>query len=266
MFNSLLKDFEDDPFFSDPFRMHNERMQEMMRNFSEPFRPSVADGRDRGHRQEEGQARSGMAIASDHRNMNFFRSPFATMDNMMTDMRNRMEEMHRNNEILPPDSHTFSSSSFMTYSKVGDEPAKVFKASTETLSAPGGIKETRRAVSDTVTGVEKMSIGHHIDERGHIIEKKRNKKTGEREFNQDFQNMDETEAQAFDDEWEQKVSTFQPAARMSCLEAPRAREAHQAPITSPAHTHRERNTKPAEGKKKTHLSELSIQSANMKKK
>lgn len=37
-----------------------------------------------------------------------------------------------------------------------------------------------------------MSIGHHINDRGHVIEKKQNKKTGEREFNQDFQNMDES--------------------------------------------------------------------------
>lgn len=41
--------------------------------------------------------------------------------------------------------------------------------------------------------MEKMSIGHHIQDRGHVIEKKRNHKTGEREFNQDFQNMDECE-------------------------------------------------------------------------
>lgn len=37
-----------------------------------------------------------------------------------------------------------------------------------------------------------MSIGHHINDRGHVIEKKHNKKSGEREFNQDFQNMDES--------------------------------------------------------------------------
>lgn len=46
------------------------------------------------------------------------------------------------------------------------------------------------------------------------------------------------EAQAFDDEWQQKVSDFQPAARLSRLEAPRARAAHRAAITGPEHTHR----------------------------
>lgn len=35
--------------------------------------------------------------------------------------------------------HAFSSSSVMTYSKVGDEPAKVFQASSQTRCAPGGV-------------------------------------------------------------------------------------------------------------------------------
>lgn len=46
------------------------------------------------------------------------------------------------------------------------------------------------------------------------------------------------EAQAFDDEWQHKVSEFQPAAQLSRLEAPRARAAHRAAITGPEHKHR----------------------------
>lgn len=53
------------------------------------------------------------------------------------------------------------------------------------------IKETRRALRDSESGLEKMAIGHHIQDRGHVVEKKVNKKTGERELNQNFQNMDE---------------------------------------------------------------------------
>lgn len=53
------------------------------------------------------------------------------------------------------------------------------------------IKETRRAVRDSESGLEQMSIGHHIQDRGHVVEKKLNKKTGEKELMQDFQNMDE---------------------------------------------------------------------------
>lgn len=54
------------------------------------------------------------------------------------------------------------------------------------------IKETRRSVKDSESGVEKMAIGHHIHERGHVVEKKYNKKTGDKELNQNFQNMDES--------------------------------------------------------------------------
>lgn len=53
------------------------------------------------------------------------------------------------------------------------------------------IKETRRAVKDSESGVEKMAIGHHIHNRGHVVEKKYNKKTGDKELNQNFHNMDE---------------------------------------------------------------------------
>ncbi|XP_053529532.1 myeloid leukemia factor 1 [Ictalurus punctatus] len=270
MFNNLLRDFEEDPFFADPFRAHSERMHQMVRGFSDPFNhgfmPSITDGQDRG-RRGEGQARTSVASRNEHRDMDLFRNPFAMMDNMMAGMRNRMEDMHRNYENVPSDSntHAFSSSSVMTYSKVGDEPPKVFQASSQTRCVPGGIKETRRTLRDTESGVEKMSIGHHINDRGHVIEKKHNKKSGEREFNQDFQNMDETEAQAFDEEWQQKVSKFQPAAQLSRLEGPRVRAAHRAAITGPEHAHRGKKTKPSEGEKKTHISELNIQGSSMKK-
>lgn len=50
-----------------------------------------------------------------------------------------------------------------------------------------------------------MSIGHHINDRGHVIEKKQNKKTGEREFNQDFQNMDESKEELNYFEWKSEI-------------------------------------------------------------
>ncbi|XP_017547342.1 myeloid leukemia factor 1 isoform X1 [Pygocentrus nattereri] len=273
MFGSLLRDFEDDPFFSstsDPFQAHNERMRQMLRSFSDPFghgfTPSITDGRDRGRRGRD-QPNASVAHHSDHREMDLFRNPFATMDNMMADMRNRMGNMHQNLENISTDAntHAFSSSSVMTYSKVGNEPPKVFQASTQMRCAPGGIRETRRALKDSESGVEKMSIGHHIQDRGHVIERKHNQKTGEKELNQDFQNMDETEAQSFDEEWQRELSKFQPTAPMSRLEAPKQRAVHRAAIAGPDNTQREKDDA-AESKKKTHVSELKIQGSSMKKK
>ncbi|XP_030634437.1 myeloid leukemia factor 1 [Chanos chanos] len=268
MFNSLIRDFDEDPFFSsasDPFRAHSEHMRQMMRSLSEPFAhsfmPSLTDGRDRG-RRTDGHSNS-LALRNDHRDMGFM-GPFSMMDNMMLSMRSRMEDMHRNFENMSADSntHSFSSSSVMTYSKMGDEPAKVFQASSQTRRAPGGIKETRRSLRDSESGVEKMSIGHHIQDRGHVIEKKHNRKTGEREFNQDFQNMDETEAQAFDAEWQHKVSRFQPSTPMSQLEGPRPRTVHRAAIAGPEDTRREKTNA---GEKKKQVKELVIEGSRVKK-
>ncbi|KAG7246082.1 hypothetical protein CRUP_002370, partial [Coryphaenoides rupestris] len=39
-----------------------------------------------------------------------------------------------------PNGHSFSSSSVTTYSKVGNEPPKVFQASSQTRRAPGGVR------------------------------------------------------------------------------------------------------------------------------
>lgn len=268
MFNSSLRDLDEDPFFSDPFRAHREHMRHMMRSFSEPFggslMPSITDGRSRGRDMAEHPS-SSLALRDDHRDMSrsllpfgsmdstdMMRNPFGMFDNMMTNVRSRMEEMHRNFENMSTDSntHSFSSSSIMTYSKVGNEPPKVFQASSSTRRAPGGIKETRRAVKDSESGVEKMAIGHHIQDRGHVVEKKYNKKTGEKEFIQDFQNLDETEAQSFDDEWQQEVSKFEPSGPISRLQEPRLRGTHQAALPSSEQAHRDQSKAKAEGKSK----------------
>nr|XP_055051875.1 myeloid leukemia factor 1 [Misgurnus anguillicaudatus] len=239
MFNS--RPFEEDPFFSDPFQVHHERMRQMIRSFPDPFSqsfmPRITDGRHRAHRGEV-QANTTQALRPNDQEVDFFSNPFSLMDSM----RNRMEKMHRNIGDITSDSnsHSMSTSSVMTYSKVGDEPAKVFQASSQTRCAPGGIKETRKSLKDSDSGLEKMSIGHHIQDRGHVIERKENRKTGERELNQDFQNMDETEAQSFDEEWQREVSRFQVSAPMACLQAPRHRAVHRAAITGPQETHREK--------------------------
>lgn len=258
MFNSLLREFEEDPFFSssrDPFQAHNERVRQMMRSFSDPFgrdlAPGLTDGRDRG-RGNQGQPGSSLALRDGHREVEV-RNPFRMLDSMMMGVRSRMEDMHRNFENLStdPSSHSFHSSSVMTYSKVGDEAPKVFQASSQTRRAPGGIKETRQAMRDSESGLEKMAIGHHIQDRGHVMEKKHNKKTGERELTQDFQNLDESEAQSFDEEWQREVSRFRPSAPMSALEGPKPRAAHRAALTGPKQGHR--NNPRTEGRKQAHF-------------
>lgn len=56
------------------------------------------------------------------------------------------------------------------------------------------IRETRQSVRDSESGLERMAIGHHIGDRAHIVERSRNRRTGDREERQDFINLDESKS------------------------------------------------------------------------
>ncbi|XP_041418210.1 myeloid leukemia factor 1 L homeolog isoform X2 [Xenopus laevis] len=228
MFRSLLRDFDDDSFFSDPFIAHQEHVRQMMRSFSDPFGRdpflSITDGRSRGRR---GQPGSQVALREDHRASSLTTMPTASFTGMSSDFRDVFHSMDSMMEGLSEDSgaHSFKSSSVMTYSKTGDEPAKVFQSTSQTSRAPGGIKETKKAIRDSESGIEKMAIGHHIQDRAHIIQKSRNHKTGDQELNQEFLNLDEAEGPSFDDEWQREVSKFKSFKSFPgpAIEAPKHR-------------------------------------------
>lgn len=61
------------------------------------------------------------------------------------------------------------------------------------LPLPPQIRETRQSMRDSESGLERMSIGHHIWDRGHVMERSRNRRTGDREERQDFINLEESE-------------------------------------------------------------------------
>jgi len=86
--------------------------------------------------------------------------------------------------------HSFMSQSVMTMSSGPDGQPQVYQETMSTRTAPGGIKETKKTVSDSRTGTRKMAIGHHIGERAHILERERNMR-GEEEERQEFINLDE---------------------------------------------------------------------------
>lgn len=85
----------------------------------------------------------------------------------------------------------------MSYSNVDGGQPKVFQASASTTKGPGGVRETRKMVRDSESGLEKMAVGHHIGERGHVIERQRNRRTGNREENQEYINLDEGQGPLF---------------------------------------------------------------------
>ncbi|XP_069878968.1 myeloid leukemia factor 1 isoform X1 [Dipodomys merriami] len=242
MFRMLGGSFDDDPFFSDSFLAHRESMRNMMRNFSEPFGRdlfSISDGRRAHHRRGHDATEDYIAATTfslvpfgSFGRMHTDVSPFQAMDRMMLNMRDSMQELQRNfgNLSVDPHGHSFCSSSVMTYSKVGDEPPKVFQASTQTRRAPGGIKETRKTIRDSDSGLEKMAVGHHIHDRAHVIQKSKNSRTGDEEVNQEFINMNEHDAHAFDDEWQNEILKFKAGGRSRNLENPRMRSVgHENP-------------------------------------
>uniref|UniRef100_A0A8C9K9J4 Myeloid leukemia factor 1 n=1 Tax=Panthera tigris altaica TaxID=74533 RepID=A0A8C9K9J4_PANTA len=85
------------------------------------------------------------------------------------------------------------------------------------------IKETRRALRDSDSGLEKMAVGHHLHDRAHVIKKSKNNKTGDEEVNQEFINMNESDAHAFDDEWQNEILKYRPAGQWRHVENPRMR-------------------------------------------
>ncbi len=68
-----------------------------------------------------------------------------------------------------------------------------FQASSATRQAPGGVKETRKTLTDTRSGTKKMSVGRHLGDRGHVVEREENLHTGQREDNEDYINLAEGE-------------------------------------------------------------------------
>ncbi|XP_035169863.1 myeloid leukemia factor 2 isoform X2 [Oxyura jamaicensis] len=200
----LMRDAEpEDPLFAmDPFAIHRQHMNRMFSG-SFGFGPllGITDGTTPGARQAGRRMQAGAVSPFGMLGM---AGGFMDMFGMMNDMIGNMEHMTNGANC-----QTFTSSTVISYSNLGDGP-KVYQETSEMRSAPGGIRETRRTVRDSDSGLEQMSIGHHIRERAHIMQRSRNHRTGDQEERQDYINMDESDAAAFDDEWRRETSRFRP--------------------------------------------------------
>ena len=65
-----------------------------------------------------------------------------------------------------------------------------------TTSCPQ-IRETRQSMRDSESGLERLAIGHHIWDRGHVMERSRNRHTGDREERQDYINLEESKSRGY---------------------------------------------------------------------
>ncbi|XP_061718724.1 myeloid leukemia factor [Cydia pomonella] len=210
LFGSLMGDVEDDPFFGSHMR-HMRQMNNMMNSlFSDPF-GMLGGPLSLMPRSNMGMAMGGMSMM-----------PF-------------MPQMPQMNRLFTADldgpmaaGSSFSSSTVVMSSGGPNGKPQVFSSTSSTKIGPNGIKETRKTLQDSRTGTKKMSIGHHIGERAHVVEKEQNVYSGDQEERQEFINLDEDEAEDFDREFQQKAG----APRLAIEPAPAHAHAHE-PATLP---------------------------------
>ncbi|KAL1497929.1 hypothetical protein ABEB36_008809 [Hypothenemus hampei] len=196
LFSSLMGGMDEDPFFGSAMRQMRS-LDSMMNNmFQDSF----------------GMSSMFRDFENTRASMHSIMSPFGmTMMGGFGRMANPMESI-----CGPMGNCNYSSSSTVISMTSGpDGRQQVYKATSSTKVAPGGIKETQRTVTDSVTGTKKMAIGHHIGERAHIIEKEQNLHTGDQEERQDFINLDEDDADEFNKEWQTKTRSVSEVPRIT---------------------------------------------------
>ncbi|KAF7286502.1 hypothetical protein GWI33_005138 [Rhynchophorus ferrugineus] len=186
---------DEDPFFGSAMR----QMRSMDHMMNSMFQDSFAMG---------GMFRD---FANPRAGMHSLMSPFGMMSNF-----NRLMSSSLDSMAGPIGNCNYSSSSTVISMTSGpDGQPQVYKATSSTKVGPGGVKETQRTVTDTMTGTKKMAIGHHIGDRAHIIEKEQNMHTGDREEREDFINLDEDDADEFNREWETKTRCVSEIPRIT---------------------------------------------------
>ncbi|XP_065156574.1 myeloid leukemia factor-like isoform X1 [Atheta coriaria] len=189
-------EMEEDPFFGSHMRTVRQMNNMMNSLFADPFgmmtpafdnRALVHPGH---HRNSVGNIHNSLMSYGG------FPDPMQNINRLLTGSL----------DSLGPSHSSFSSSSTVVSMTSGpDGNPHVYKATSSTRVVPGGVKETQSTVCDSRTGTKKMSIGHHIGERAHIVEREQNMRSGDQEERQDFINLEEEEADEFNREWESRT-------------------------------------------------------------
>ncbi|KAL7735806.1 hypothetical protein ACLKA6_017810 [Drosophila palustris] len=197
LFGALMGDFDDDlGFMNNHMNHHMNAMNMQMRSMNrlmnsfmpDPFSMLAPSPFDPGFQQGALMERSPQAMAPMGGGLFGF-PPMPTFNRLL------------NADIGAPSGASFCQSNVMTVSTGPDGRPQIYQASSSTKTGPGGVRETRKTVQDSRTGLKKMAIGHHIGERAHIIEKEQDLRSGQLEERQEFINLDEEEAEQFDREF-----------------------------------------------------------------
>ena len=209
LFGSLMGDFDDDLFMGNHLNSMNMQMRSMNRLMNslmpDPF--NMLTPFDGGFQNNAMMERHGGYAGHGGPMAGLF--GFPAMPNM-----NRLLSA----DIGSPNGASYCSSSVISMSSGPDGRPQIYQATSSTKSGPGGVRETRKTIQDSVAGVKKMAIGHHIGDRAHIIEKEQDLRSGQLEENQEFINLEEEEADQFDREFTSKARMFAKPQEMLSIE------------------------------------------------
>lgn len=151
--------------------------------------------------------------------MNMAMSPMAMMNPMMQMTRQQpgLPGMNFNRLTTGAPGMSFSSSSVYSVSSSGPNGRpQVYQETRSIRNGPDGVREQIETVQDSVSGKKKMSIGHHIGERGHVLEKEQNLHTGEREEREELINLDEDETDEFERDFSNRTRQLASGSRRQC--------------------------------------------------
>lgn len=218
---------------SDPFAMTRQMLGGGPMDGNNPRERMITDrpqGSRRGQLAEYRPSQGGI-FGEEDMMMPFGRGPgmFGGLLGGFGNMFNQMEQMQQQ-ALGDPNSHVFSQSTVISMDGTGEQP-RVYE-STQSVRKAGDVKEERKTVRDTARGVEKMSVGHHIGDKAHIIEKKRGR-DGQIKEEQKFKNLKQEEAKDFDRHFTNKVQSFGRPDQSQR----QAIEGHGGPIVEEADDH-----------------------------
>ncbi|XP_057371333.1 myeloid leukemia factor-like [Daphnia carinata] len=206
MFGSFLRDYGEDPFFAGTNQLMRQMDSMMNSMMQDPFTNMMPMHHQMMSIQPPPQRHSVGSMVPFGGMPGF---PMGMVDPFGMPSIGQMFQSFGQSGFGGGASPMYSSSSLMTMTTGPDGQPQVYQASTTTRTAPGGVREVQRSVSDSRSGVRKMAVGRHLGERGHVVEKEQNYYTGDSEEREDFINIEEEEAHQFDEEWNRRARVHQ---------------------------------------------------------
>lgn len=193
------------PFGFDPFgdlNMQNDPLAQMRQMMMQPF-PNFQ------HQQMNMMGSQPLFLNQSLAAPSMMMSPFSMfghfgglhqeMNNMMRGMHHHSVHHHQQTNPMAAGS-SYQSFTSISYGSGNGQPV-VYQSSSSTKVGPNGVRETKKTEKDSRTGVQRIEVGHHIGDRGHVIGKSKNVRTGDQEETQEYVNMAEDEATSFNAEW-----------------------------------------------------------------